>query len=99
MTFKTVKKLVKETDIFLLIITLALSVLGTVMVASATMGENTDSLLSRDAKVMILATCLGLFAGIIISFKKIHFSVIEKTKIKTGIYFSDSGFSTTHETA
>ena len=76
MTFKTIKKLIKETDIFLLIITLALSVLGTVMVASATMGENAESLLSRDAKVMILAAVMGVVAAVIISF--IDYDIILK---------------------
>ncbi len=51
----------------LVIITLALSAFGTIMVRSATLTENPDVLLSRDSKVMILAALLGIFAAMVIS--------------------------------
>ena len=57
-------------------ITLALSALGIIMVASATMGEEATSLLSRDAKVMILAMVLGVVAALVISF--IDYDIILK---------------------
>ena len=67
-------KIIKQTDKIFLAICLALSVFGIVMVSSATFSG--DSFLSRDAKVMILATCLGLFAAMIISF--IDYDIILK---------------------
>lgn len=67
MNLKTVKTLVKQTDILLLLITLALSAIGFLMVASATMRQGSDTILSRDAKVMILAAVLGVAAALIIS--------------------------------
>ena len=68
------KDIVKKTDIVFLIICLALSVFGIIMVSSATYSG--DSLFSRDAKVMILATCMGLIAAMIISF--IDYDIILK---------------------
>ena len=68
------KDIVKKTDIVFLIICLALSVFGIIMVSSATYGGET--LFSRDAKVMILATCMGLIAAMIISF--IDYDIILK---------------------
>ena len=67
-------KVIKQTDIIYLAICLALSVFGIIMVSSATYSG--DSFLSRDAKVMILATCLGLFAAMVISF--IDYDIILK---------------------
>ena len=60
----------------LLIICLALSVFGIVMVSSATFTPSAESKLSRDAKVMILALCLGIAAALVISF--IDYDIILK---------------------
>ena len=73
MSFKTFNKSliksVKETDIIFMLLCLALSAFGTVMVASATKRTVEDgSLISRDATVMILAVVLGTIACLIISF-------------------------------
>lgn len=69
-----IRKVIRQTDILFLIICLALSVFGIIMVSSATFdGEN---YFSRDAKVMVLATCLGLFAAMVISF--IDYDIILK---------------------
>ncbi len=76
MVLKNIKKLFKETDIFLLIICLALSIFGTIMVSSATWEGEGTSVLSRDTKVMILAMCLGVAAAIVISF--IDYDIILK---------------------
>ncbi len=67
-------KIIKQTDKIFLAICLALSVFGIIMVSSATFSG--DSFLSRDAKVMILATCLGLIAAMVISF--IDYDIILK---------------------
>lgn len=67
-------KIIKQTDKIFLAICLALSAFGIIMVSSATFGG--DSFLSRDAKVMILATCLGLVAAMVISF--IDYDIILK---------------------
>ena len=74
MIWKNIKKAIKETDILLLIICLALSVFGIIMVFSATYDGST--LLSRDGKVMILATIMGIFAALVISF--IDYDIILK---------------------
>ena len=64
MLLKKIKKIFTQTDFILIIITLALSVYGTVMVSSATYTSESTSYFSRDAKVMILAFMLGLAAVI-----------------------------------
>ena len=64
---KDVKKALKGTDLLLLMLTLALSIFGTIMVSSATFDAETGALFSRDSKVMILAAILGLSAAMIIS--------------------------------
>lgn len=83
MDFNDIKKFIKQidykkvfvqTDIIYLIICLALSVFGILMVSSATFSG--DSYFSRDAKVMVLATCLGLGIAMIISF--IDYDIILK---------------------
>ncbi len=74
MLWKNVKKAVKETDILLILICLALSVFGIIMVLSAT--YNGSDLFSRDGKVMILATVMGIAAALIISF--IDYDIILK---------------------
>ncbi len=74
MLWKNIKKALKETDILLVLICLALSVFGIIMVFSAT--YNGSDLLSRDGKVMILATVMGLAAALVISF--IDYDIILK---------------------
>ncbi len=74
MVWKNIKKSIKETDIWLVLICLALSVFGIIMVFSAT--YDGASLLSRDGKVMILATIMGLIAALVISF--IDYDIILK---------------------
>lgn len=69
-----IKKIFRQTDLLFAAVCLALSVFGIIMVSSAT--QSGDSLLSRDAKVMILATCMGLFAAMVISF--IDYDIILK---------------------
>lgn len=69
-----IKKIIKQTDILFMALCLALSAFGIIMVSSAT--QSGESLLSRDAKVMILATCMGVFAAMVISF--IDYDIILK---------------------
>ncbi len=76
MLWKNIKKTVKQTDILLMVITLALSVFGVIMVSSATFSADAGSLLSRDASVMLLALCMGVAASVIISF--IDYDIILK---------------------
>lgn len=64
---KDVKKALKGTDLLLLMLTLALSIFGTIMVSSATFDAETGALFSRDSKVMILAAILGVTASLVIS--------------------------------
>lgn len=66
--YKKIKKAVKETDKLFLLLCLVLSAVGTVMVASASHRTSDGALLSRDAKVMVLALALGLVACMVISF-------------------------------
>ena len=68
------KKVFMQTDIIYLIICLALSVFGIIMVSSAT--SSADTSFSRDAKVMVLATCMGLMIAMVISF--IDYDIILK---------------------
>ncbi|MBR2417069.1 MAG: FtsW/RodA/SpoVE family cell cycle protein [Clostridia bacterium] len=65
--WKEVKTAIKGTDLLLLMLTLALSIFGTIMVSSATFDAETGALFSRDSKVMILAAILGVSAAMIIS--------------------------------
>lgn len=81
--WKNIKQTIKQTDILLLIITLALSVFGTVMVCSATLSSTSQTVFSRDAKVMILAMCLGIVAALIISL--IDYDIILKLWPLVGI--------------
>ncbi|MDO4379300.1 MAG: FtsW/RodA/SpoVE family cell cycle protein [Clostridia bacterium] len=74
--YKKIKKAVKETDKLFLLLCLVLSAVGTVMVASASHRTSDGALLSRDAKVMVLALALGLVACMIISF--IDYDIIIK---------------------
>ena len=75
--YKNIKKAVKETDKLFLLLCLFLSAIGSVMVSSAThrTAEN-GALLSRDAKVMVLALALGVVACLVISF--IDYDIILK---------------------
>ncbi len=68
MIYKHLKKAFKETDKLFLLLCLCLSAVGTVMVSSATHGTADGALLSRDAKVMVLALALGVAACLVISF-------------------------------
>lgn len=83
MNFNDIKKFLKQvdyknvfrqTDIIYLMICLALSVFGIIMVSSATFSG--ESYFSRDAKVMVFATCLGLAIAMVISF--IDYDIILK---------------------
>lgn len=65
--WKEAKTAIKGTDLLLLMLTLALSIFGTIMVSSATFDAETGALFSRDSKVMILAAILGVSAAMIIS--------------------------------
>lgn len=77
LNFKTLNKAIKETDKWFLLICAAISAFGTVMVASATKRKIVEGeLISRDARVMILALALGLIACLIISF--IDYDIILK---------------------
>lgn len=67
MNLKNIRQTIRQTDILLLCITLALSVFGIIMVCSATYSSDSGSFLSRDARVMVLALCLGVAAAFIIS--------------------------------
>ena len=69
-----IKDIIIKTDVLFLAICLALSVFGIIMVSSATYSGET--LFSRDAKVMVLATCMGLIAAMVISF--IDYDIILK---------------------
>lgn len=63
------KIILSETDLFLLLITLAASVFGIIMVHSATtLGIEEGSLISRDTRTMILAVAVGVIFAILISF-------------------------------
>ena len=76
MLLKKIKKILTQTDFLLIVITLALSVYGTVMVSSATYTSESTSYFSRDAKVMILALVLGLCVALAVSF--IDYDIILK---------------------
>lgn len=71
---KDIKKLYKQTDKILLIITVLLSCIGALMVCTATFdGEN---YFSRDTSVMLIAMALGVIASLVISL--IDFDIIYK---------------------
>lgn len=77
MLLKKIKKAVRETDMLFFSLCVLLSVIGVVMVQSATVrGTDAGSLISRDARVMILALILGAAASLVISF--IDFDLIFK---------------------
>lgn len=64
---KNIISTLKQTDLILLVITLCLSVIGVIMVASATLDSTAATVFSRDTGVMILALGLGVVAALIIS--------------------------------
>lgn len=69
MVVKSLKKGFRETDKLTFLICLILSAIGVVMVASTTHRTLSDSdVISRDAKVMILALILGTLACLVISY-------------------------------
>ena len=69
MVLKSLKKGLKETDLMTFLLCVILSAIGVVMVASTTRRTLSDGeLISRDAKVMILALILGTVACLIISY-------------------------------
>ena len=77
MNLKALYKSIKETDKWFLLICTAISAFGTIIVASATKRKIVEGeLISRDARVMILALALGLIACLIISF--IDYDIILK---------------------
>ncbi len=66
---KLIKTSIHDTDIFLLIMCLAASAYGILMVHSATMGSMSEGdLISRDAKAMIIGVGLGTIIALVISF-------------------------------
>lgn len=69
-----IRNVIRQTDKIFLAVCLALSTFGIIMVSSATFSG--ESFFSRDAKVMILATCMGLIAAMVISF--IDYDIILK---------------------
>ncbi len=77
LNFKSVKKITKETDRWFLLICTILSVFGTVVVASATRRTlKAGEIISRDAKVMLLAFILGFIICLAMSF--IDYDIILK---------------------
>ncbi len=65
----TLKIAYRETDKVLLLLSIAASALGVLMVASVTLAfKEEGSMLSRDASTMLLAVVLGLFCAVVISF-------------------------------
>ncbi|MBE6791465.1 MAG: rod shape-determining protein RodA [Ruminococcaceae bacterium] len=66
---KFITDTVKETDILLIFLCLSASLFGIIMVHSATsLSIEEGALLSRDARTMLLAVCVGAVFAVIISF-------------------------------
>ena len=64
-----IKKAIRETDITLLLLCMAASVFGFVLVRSATeVSRGADQLISRDLRVMIIAVAGGIFVALVMSF-------------------------------
>ncbi len=73
---RIIKSSVLETDIILLLLCAAASFFGTLMVHSATMlGIEEGSIISRDARTMLLAVGVGIVFAIIISFIDYQFII------------------------
>lgn len=70
-----IKTFIKETDKILLFLCILMSAFGTLMVASATNSDAGDDLLSRDARVMLIAVAAGIVLALIISFIDYNFIV------------------------
>ena len=68
-----IKNFIKDTDKFLLFLCVALSAFGILLVSSAT--HSSDTLFSRDAKVMLLAVSAGVLMALIISVIDYNFIV------------------------
>ena len=67
--FAFIKKAIKETDKLLLLICFMLSAVGIIAVSSAEYTSSEEvGLLSRDARVMLIAVLLGAFLALVISF-------------------------------
>lgn len=80
MFLDTLKRIIRETDKWLLLLCVSLSAFGTLMVSSATRRSLEDGeLMSRDGKVMIIALILGLFVCLVISF--IDYDLIYKLRL------------------
>lgn len=80
MFLDTLKRIIRETDKWLLLLCVSLSAFGTLMVSSATRRSLEDGeLMSRDGKVMIIALILGLFICLVISF--IDYDLIYKLRL------------------
>lgn len=66
---KFITATVKETDLLLMFLCLSASLFGIIMVHSATtLAVEEGALLSRDARTMLLAVCVGAVFAVIISF-------------------------------
>lgn len=66
---KFITAAVKETDLLLMFLCLSASLFGIIMVHSATtLAVEEGALLSRDARTMLLAVCVGAVFAVIISF-------------------------------
>ncbi len=66
---KQFKTTLRETDFFLLLITIAASVFGIIMVHSATIFSIEEGkIISRDTRTMILAVAVGVIMAVMISF-------------------------------
>lgn len=74
---KLIKSAIHDTDIFLLLMCLAASAYGILMVHSATMGSMGEGdIISRDARTMIFGVGLGAAMAVVISF--IDYRIITK---------------------
>ncbi len=64
-----IKSTIKETDLLLLFLCIAASAYGILMVHSATtLSIEEGAVISRDARTMLLAVCIGIVFAVIISF-------------------------------
>ncbi len=70
---KRLKTIIKETDLFLLLLCIATSVFGIIMVHSATiLSIEEGNIISRDTRTMLLAVAVGVIMAIGISFIDYH---------------------------
>ena len=68
-----IKTFIKETDKFLLFLSVLISVFGILLVSSAT--RTGEEMISRDARVMIIAVSIGVVMSLIISVIDYNFIV------------------------